>query len=217
MYSSSLSRHGGSSYSPYGGRSFSSTSHSPSWTDRYIKGNALGSAKKHVESGAQAVRQGGEALLVGALLAAIDVYGPKGGLDIPLDKSHKYAMPIDGAIGVAGLIAGVVLAGEEFAPDMRNAGATAMGIFAYRKSQNYLAIMARKSGKLPAYQFSDSYAKADGATVLDFGASKEAIAKSQYQTAQALGAGAGVHGDYSYSSPSGFGSEDPIVVASRGL
>ncbi len=101
-------------------------------------------AKRHAIAAGQAVRGGGEAAIVGSALAAASVYLPTG-LDLEINttnngqKTLRASMPIDAIIGAAGLGASVLLAHEEVSTDLRNAGLTAVGVFSYRKTQDFLA------------------------------------------------------------------------------
>lgn len=100
--------------------------------------SAMARAKHHVAATGHTVRQGGEALIVGGALGALH---QQKGLDMNI--RGKVTIPVDGAVAAAGLIGGVALAHEEYGSDLRNMGAAALSIFAFRKTAEY---MAKRSG-----------------------------------------------------------------------
>lgn len=102
---------------------------------------SMGRVRSHAAATGHAIRQGGESLLVGGLLGAAAVE-LKGGLDV--DIQGKVKIPIDGVVALAGIAGSVIMAGEEFAPDLRNAGSAAASILAFRKTAEYMA--KRKGG-----------------------------------------------------------------------
>ncbi len=99
-----------------------------------VMGSA-GVAKHHVAEGAKSIRAGGEAGFVGALLGAAHASLPQG-LDVEF-QGHQ--IPADGAVALLGLGAAVAMGqGSDHSSDVRNAGAAAMAIFAFRKSAAYV-------------------------------------------------------------------------------
>lgn len=98
--------------------------------------SAMGRVRSHAMATGHAVRQGGESLVVGGILGYAH-QELKGGLDI--DIQGKVKVPLDGVVAVAGLGASVFMAGEEIAPDLRNAGAAAAAILAFRKTSEFVA------------------------------------------------------------------------------
>lgn len=125
-------------------------------------GSSLEKAKLHTAAGAQALRQGGESLVLGALLGAADSELPTG-LDITV-KGH--AIPADAALGLGCMIASTAWAQEgEISTTLRNAGGAALAVGGYRKVHQFMAERRRSQGKVPG---SDA-AKA-GAVHGDFGA-----------------------------------------------
>ena len=89
--------------------------------------------KTHVMEGGEAVRQSGESLVVGGALAMAHVH-LKTGLDLGTKK-----IPLDAAAGVMGVLAGIALANDEGGTDLRNAGAAALSVFAFRKTFDWAA------------------------------------------------------------------------------
>ena len=55
---------------------------------------------------------------------------------------HK--VPLDLAVGAAGIVGGLAMANEPVARDLRNGGSAGIAIFIFRKTQDFLA--AKKSG-----------------------------------------------------------------------
>jgi hypothetical protein len=100
-------------------------------------------AKLHAAAAGQGLRQGGESLLVGGLLGAASVE-LKTGLDVK-------KVPIDAVVGVLGLVGGAAMAHEEFGVDLRNAGASALSVFSYRKTQAFLAAKKTAAGGTPGF------------------------------------------------------------------
>jgi hypothetical protein len=108
---------------------------------------AMQRAKVHVVSGGNAIRQSGEAIVVGGALGALNSH--RGSLDFHLRMGGRvHEIPIDAVIGVVGVGAAVVLAHENVSDDLRNSGAAALTVFAYRKAQDYMN--ARNNGSMPA-------------------------------------------------------------------
>jgi hypothetical protein len=99
-----------------------------------------------VEESAKSIRAGGEAGLVGGILGAAHAMLPKG-LDIPV-YGGQMTVPADGIGALVGLGVSAYLGGSsEYSPDIRNAGASCMSIFAFRKSAAYIAEMQAAAGK----------------------------------------------------------------------
>jgi hypothetical protein len=126
------------------------------WLDS-VKGggsSALARARGHVTEGAQAFRQGVESGAVGALLGAAHVELPTG-LDI---QAGKFKIPLDAVVGIAGLAGGVALAHDphNLGSDLRNAGAAALSVFAFRESYRLLAAKKVAGGGHPGGDFSTS-------------------------------------------------------------
>lgn len=96
-------------------------------------------AKKHIIEGANGLRQGGESLIVGGGLGVLAAQ--RGSLDVNV-KGHN--VPIDGAVGVVGIALGAAMAHEGVGADLRNAGAAALSVLAYRKGEEWWH--ARKGG-----------------------------------------------------------------------
>lgn len=111
------------------------------WLDTLkVSDKAKVTALIHAKEGAAVLRQGGESIVVGGVLGAI-AGNRAAGLDVG-------KVPIDGVVALAGLVGGVALAGTDFAAEARNAGATAAGVLAYRKTAEYFK--AKKGGATSA-------------------------------------------------------------------
>lgn len=109
------------------------------WLDN-IGGGPLMRAKPHVTEGGHALRAAGESAVVGAALGYAAAAMPNGlDVQIPtkLTGGKIVNAPIDAVVGVVGMIGAVAMANEGIASDLRNAGATGISIFAYRKTQEY--------------------------------------------------------------------------------
>lgn len=100
-----------------------------------------GRVARHATEGLQAVRQGGESLVAGAILAAVDV---EVGLDV------KKA-PVDLIAGAGFMALGTAMAGHESGLncDARNVGASALTVFAYRKTYALLHEKKTAAGEKP--------------------------------------------------------------------
>jgi hypothetical protein len=110
---------------------------------------------KHVNASGHALRQGGEALLTGAALGALHVELPTG-LDVR-------KVPVDAVAGALLLVSGG--AHSEVAQDLRNAGGTALGIYAFRKTHDFLEERKRAKGSVSG----SAVAKAKAGVHGDFG------------------------------------------------
>jgi hypothetical protein len=91
-----------------------------------IKGGGIKRVESHAVEVGHGVRAGGESLLIGGALGLIHAHK---GLDLP------NGTPLDGALGAAGLIAAVAF--PSVAPDLRQVGATSLGILAFRKVHDW--------------------------------------------------------------------------------
>lgn len=117
------------------------------WYKRMTDGdtNTMTRAKNHVEALAHGVRAGGESIIVGGALGAIEAQ--RGSLDVVLSKTNaKAVLPIDGALAAVGLIGGIAMGGDGVhgpSEDLRNAGAAAAAVFSYRKTKEF--VTKRKS------------------------------------------------------------------------
>lgn len=131
--------------------------------------NAVARAKLHAAAAGNGLRQGGESLLVGGLLGAASVQ-LKTGLDVK-------KIPLDAVVGALGLVGGAALAHEEFGKDLANAGAAGLSIFAYRKTQAFLAEKARAAGKTPGFE---AHGDDEGFVHGDFGAEDPIITASRF-------------------------------------
>ncbi len=105
---------------------------------------AAARAKLHAAAAGKGLRQGGESLLVGGLLGAASVALPTG-----LDAKK---VPIDAVVAAVGICGGAMMAHEEYGVDLANAGAASAAVFAYRKTQDFMAAKARAAGKKPGFE-----------------------------------------------------------------
>jgi len=106
------------------------------------KDSAVARAKIHAAAGMSGLRAGGESLVVAGALGAAHALSPTG-LDIK-------KVPVDAAFGAVALLASVGLATTEGGADLRNAGAAALAVFAFRKSHDVVrAIKLKQSGITP--------------------------------------------------------------------
>jgi hypothetical protein len=142
------------------------------WYDRLQGGSAtMAKAKLHAVAGAEALRMGGEAGIVGGALGFANVMLPNG-LDLVASKSNVKVpkIPLDGVVGALLLGASVLTAGEANAVshDLRNAGGAAFAVFAFRKGEQYMAKQYRMQGKVPGYQQTSEYQIANGNAITSF-------------------------------------------------
>ncbi len=199
------------------------------WFERVKDGNTeqskMALAKLHVKAAGEGLRSGGEALLVGGALGAIHAQLP-GGLD------YK-KVPVDAVAGAVLLAAGAVGAQMEVGKDLQNAGAAALAVFAFRKSNDLIV-----EAKLRAIGFAVPAGGSPGAVRpgnigFAIGKTDEALAANAGARAPAApGAGFKGEGTFGWAAGSapqrGFGfpgqlhahgdfGEDPIATAARGL
>lgn len=106
------------------------------------KDSKMTQAKLHVAAAGQGVRAGGEALFVGGALGVVHAMSPTG-LDVK-------KIPLDAVSGALALVASIGMAHTEVGSDLRNAGTTALGIFAFRKTHDMTReIQIKKAGITP--------------------------------------------------------------------
>ena len=109
------------------------------WKGFSAAGTGLSHVRTHVQGAGHVVRTSGESVVIGAGLGVLE--SKLGSLDYQVGKHH---IPLDAALGVLGMLAAVGMAREEVATDLRNAGATGLSVFAYRKGKEWAE--KKKSG-----------------------------------------------------------------------
>ncbi len=117
-------------------------------------GSKLGMARHSVTEGAQSIRKGGEALVVGGLLGAVDAQlgksdPTKSGLDLNVPVGAGYNLPIDGAVGVAGFVASMVPAMGKVAEDLQTVGIVGVASWSQRQVKAWVQ-GKNAAGALPA-------------------------------------------------------------------
>jgi hypothetical protein len=106
------------------------------------KDSKMTQAKLHVAAAGQGVRAGGEALFVGGALGAVHAMSPTG-LDVK-------KVPLDAVGGALAIVASIGMAHTEVGSDLRNAGTTALGIYAFRKTHDMVReVQIKKAGITP--------------------------------------------------------------------
>jgi hypothetical protein len=90
-----------------------------------IKGGGIKRVESSAVEAGHAVRAGGESLLVGGILGLVHA---SRGLDV--DDT-----PIDGVVGGLGLLGGILF--PSVGPDLRQIGATSLGILSFRKVHDW--------------------------------------------------------------------------------
>jgi len=126
---------------------------------------AIERAQLHGRAAVDGLRAGGESLMIGGILGAIQAAAPDG-----LDYDKKY--PIDAGVGALSLIASAAMAHLPYAGDVRNTGAACMAVFGFRKSYTVIAEMRKREGK-PVAEF-----HGDGSD--DLGAEDPIIASARH-------------------------------------
>ena len=105
-------------------------------TEGYLPGT------KHLRAGAEAVRSGGESILIAGALSAAHVK-LKTGLDI---KAGKVNVPLDGLVAAVGIAGGIAMAHEDVGTDLANAGNAALAVLTFRKGFAFLAEREKRTG-----------------------------------------------------------------------
>lgn len=100
---------------------------------------AVRPSPKQIHGTLSAFRQGTESLAAGMLLGVANVELP-GGLDL-------YGVPLDAALGFAGLAGSALAAGSDMAPDARNIGAVGVGVFGMRMTTKWLVEKKLATGR----------------------------------------------------------------------
>ncbi len=120
------------------------------WYDRTLVNGSgeqsrMAVAKLHVAAAGEALRAGGEGVLTGGILGAVHAKLP-GGLDAKIGTgANVHQVPIDAIVGVAGLAGAVFGASTPGGKDLQNVGATALGIFTFRKVNDLTVLAAAKA------------------------------------------------------------------------
>jgi hypothetical protein len=139
------------------------------WFDKMKGGGGmqrLSQYRGNLVEGGHALRQSGESVVVGGILGAAHA-----ALDKGLDLGGK--VPLDAVVGVMGMIGGVAMANEGIGADLRNAGASGLSVFAFRKGFDLTAEVRAKKGLAPGGKFGakiagdSDYTDADGYTADD--------------------------------------------------
>src|SRR5277367_2983974 len=116
-------------------------------------GSKLEMARHSVTEGAQSIRKGGEAFVVGGLLGAVDAQLGKGsatsGLDVNVAVGAGYNLPIDGAVGVAGFVASMVPAMGKVAEDLQTVGIVGVASWSQRQVKGWVQ-QKQTAAPLPA-------------------------------------------------------------------
>lgn len=89
----------------------------------------------HVAAALHSVRASGESLVIGGILGAVS---GSGGLD-------RGGVPVDLAGGGVAIAAGVALAHSELGITLRTVGHTAVGIYGFRKVEEWLGVRKKSS------------------------------------------------------------------------
>jgi hypothetical protein len=167
---------------------------------------------------------------VGGILGAIHAKRAAG-LDFPIGKpdatGRSQTLPADAIAGVVGLIAGTMMAQEEVGKDLQNAGAAALTVYAFRKT-NDLVVEAQIKAAGGSISPTGEVLTAAGAHNHNLGTLISKVDKKGVAFAGERGSvfgrpGFGVDGSawQAASYPGGHGSsdmgEDPIVRAARAL
>jgi len=148
------------------------------------------SAKTHALATGHAVRQGGEALVVGGALGALHAELATG-LDVK-------KVPIDAAVAAGAMVAGIAFANEDVSKDLLNAGSAAAAVYAFRKSHDWMAQKKLSQGQIP------------GSTAAKASSGKATMKGESWAN--------GGYNNPGYVAGGAFGAdtdEDPIIQAAR--
>lgn len=138
-------------YSSFGGSGGKSAIRK--WYEAVVPGSArMERAKHHLTVSGEAIRGGGEGLVVGAILGAAHASLPTG-LDqkVALGGGKTINVPADGLLALGALVGSAVMGpNDAVGTDLRNTGVAASAVFSFRKTGDYVAGLRAKQGK-PAY------------------------------------------------------------------
>jgi hypothetical protein len=101
-------------------------------------------AKGHAIEGAHAVRGLSEGLVTGSVLGALEAVSPTG-LDLSMGPKG-WNLPADLALGALAGAGAIAWTHDGIGSDLRNIGTTAIGIFGYRKTGDYIRKLQTKGG-----------------------------------------------------------------------
>ena len=104
-------------------------------------GSKLGLGHHTVVSGTRVLRAGGEALIVGGAIGALDAQ--LGGLDVNVPVGGGFSVPVDGAAGVLAYGASMVQALDGVSEDLERVGTIGVASWAARQAKTWVA--AKKS------------------------------------------------------------------------
>jgi len=148
--------------------------------DKYMGTQFAPRAKHHLTVGGEALRAGGESLIVGSALGAIHASMPTG-LDIKVSgktAAKPVYLPADAVVAAIGLIGSAAMGpNDAVGTDLRNSGAAAASVFAFRKTADYIAGMRSKKNQ-PAYSALSAHGENDWAS--DAGAEDPIVAAARH-------------------------------------
>lgn len=110
------------------------------WIER-MTGDAMSTVRPsaaQLHGGLSSFRQGTESLATGLLLGALN------STDIGLDPK---GIPVDGLLGVAGLLGSAIGAKSDMAPDARTIGGVSLGIFGFRMTTKLMTEKRLAAGR----------------------------------------------------------------------
>jgi hypothetical protein len=107
-------------------------------------GSKVGMAKHSVTEGMQSLRSGGEAVIVGGALGALDAQlsksdPSKSGLDYPVSIGSGYNVPLDGGVGVLAFLASMAPQLAKFSGDLQTVGIVGVASWAQRQTKQWVA------------------------------------------------------------------------------
>ena len=104
-------------------------------------GQKVGLSHHVAVKGTHALRAGGEALILGGALGALDAKlgtPGKSGLDVNVPVGAGYSVPIDGVLGVVGMVASAVPALDIISDDARTAGIIGIASWSQRQAKEWV-------------------------------------------------------------------------------
>jgi hypothetical protein len=107
-------------------------------------GAAIGLGPSTVVKATHVLRAGGEAIVVGAALGAIDQ--KNGGLDVTVPIGSGYKLPVDAVTGGVAFLASMVGALEPVSEDLNRIGVIGTASFAARKTKEWMSGAAAGGG-----------------------------------------------------------------------
>jgi hypothetical protein len=106
-------------------------------------------AKHHLTVTGEAIRGGGEGLIIGAALGAVHASLPTGlDIKVPMGTGKAALLPADAVLAALALVGSAAMGpNDAVGTDLRNSGIAAASVFSFRKTADFIAAKRAATGK----------------------------------------------------------------------